>query len=927
MGGPSESEPLIFVSDASAEAERLTTALRVRGYVVVDVPLTLVVSRAAVQRPALILCDVDATSAIDTMARLRDVPGGSGVDIIFLGEAGGTLDDMPDAVFHEGSGFFVRPVDVYALLRKVEALIGPPKGSAQSLMPSSGRGPALLPSQLPYGPPSSSGRPGARTSSSPPRGPSSRPSARSKPPPFAAGGSSHTADANTDSSHAPEAGTDSRPTAEAQSDSSHTAKTKGGSNQPAPAIPPGFGASTPTQPPPRSSRPAPDLPPPGPGPITYEPSGPGHSTPSWAPVPMSHPAEASERPSDSPSLPPPVPLGFGVEGERGSPLARQIPQSEMSPELERLLARAEKRLGQNPASSNPPSRLSPEAEVEAVLPADVLAALDEPLDHDADDDAEDSSAFGTRSGSEAGGTGLGTGAGTAAIHAPRAEASVVAPSEPTGGGARTAIGGSLFPQSHGPVSERPAEQDEVTPPAVPTAALAQTGPGVAGTAVESRPGGPRSAAVPPSDSAPLSRPAPTPPPPSVLEPLQQRRTAPPLGIPVGGSTAVTAPPPRPGGTRNVTWSPARPAHDAIIAPAPIATPSLAAISEIPTALGTGDAVRALARAVRLRYSGALAVEDQSGIRRVVLRDGDLVTAASGIDDESLVAFLAQRGVLTADVAGPLARKLAQFGRHAGAALIAHGHLRQDELWPVLRAHAEWIVGHVVNVERGALSLEKELPGRLQAEPAVFGGATGAEVLVEVVRRSVPPQEAIRRMGGAGARFADGPAASLLGECALVEADVALVNRAKSSSITEILEAAHSDDSAPLLYALVELGVLEVLSPARSAQQDAAPPAAPVTDQLDEEALRARIQARMSLVREGDYFAVLGVSRGATGYDIRRAYLDLRRSFEPSRILSARTADLRDEVDTICEVLDEAYEILRDQLRRDRYRRALEATPR
>jgi hypothetical protein len=43
-------------------------------------------------------------------------------------------------------------------------------------------------------------------------------------------------------------------------------------------------------------------------------------------------------------------------------------------------------------------------------------------------------------------------------------------------------------------------------------------------------------------------------------------------------------------------------------------------------------------------------------------------------------------------------------------------------------------------------------------------------------------------------------------------------------------------------------------------------------------------------------------------------------------LRPSTLDLRDDLDTILEVLDEAYEILRDQQRRERYRRAIESTP-
>ena len=84
--------------------------------------------------------------------RARDDPplarhsGGAGVDIIFIGEAGRTLEDMADAVFHEGSGFFVRPVDVFSLLHKAEALIGPPAtaGNSGSIVPSGQRGPVRI---------------------------------------------------------------------------------------------------------------------------------------------------------------------------------------------------------------------------------------------------------------------------------------------------------------------------------------------------------------------------------------------------------------------------------------------------------------------------------------------------------------------------------------------------------------------------------------------------------------------------------------------------------------------------------------------------------------------------------------------------------------------------------------------------------------
>jgi hypothetical protein len=341
-------------------------------------------------------------------------------------------------------------------------------------------------------------------------------------------------------------------------------------------------------------------------------------------------------------------------------------------------------------------------------------------------------------------------------------------------------------------------------------------------------------------------------------------------------------------------------------------------------LGAGDAPLAIARLVRARFTGALAFENEAGIRRIVLRDGDFVTASSGVASESLIQFLAERGILTPEVVRGLGHKLPPFGRHAGAALIAHGHLRQDELWPVLRSHAEWIVGRVVALTSGGASMEREIPQRLLAEPAVFGGATGAEVFVEIVRRVIPPEQALQRLGGPEARVIDGPSASLLGECALGDLESELVTRAKAAQVGEALRLAERD-FASVLYALTCLGILDAVR--QNAVAARAPAPAPVEyDALDEQALRSRILARRALVNEGDYFALLGLPRSATGYDVQRAYQQLKHEFEPARVLTASTADLRDDVDLIREILDEAYEILRDQLRRERYRRALEASP-
>jgi len=814
-GNNEEGGSLIFVSDASAEAERLTMALRGRGYPVIDVPLGLLVSRVSVQRPSLILCDADAPAALDTIQRVREAPGGSRIDVIFLGEPGRTVEQSAGALQQEASGVFVRPVDDFILLRKVEALIGAPAARQDFNLRSTptNRAPVLV-------------------------------AATRRPYRYDAG----KADAPRETPSSP-----SSPSASAPSHS-------------APATSPG------TEPGPASVR---------------------HSE---APDSQPH----SSRPSASSHLLPPRPA--------------ELPQSKLSPALESLLATAERRVLSVRNSSIPPSdRLSPEAELEAILPADVLDALDEPLDFDDDDDDDDSS-IGTHNGvdAEAGPRSATktTGAGTAS-GGNQAAPEIVDPS-PHSSREKTAAPRSNtdLPPAESPESQSSrATEPPVTPPRhtsrmrsegeqsarapLEEPALSRAANSLAGITAH----GPITD-LPPSMAAAHS------------ESPASLSTVPPAARPAVESrvTDFSAP--------------------AISARSP-STPELrreAPKLDVPASLGAGDAVRAFARVVRARYTGALAFEDSTGIRRVLFRDGDFVTAASGADGESLVAFLTQRGDLPAEVAARVGRKLPQFGRHAGAALIAQGHLRQDDLWPVLRAHAEWLVGRIVLLSNGAVSVEGDVPVRLQAEPAVFGGATGAEVLVEIVRRAVSPEQAVQRLGGPNTVLQKGDNPALLGECAISDAEAAIVRAINEEPLSETLRRAGHKDFAAVLYILVELSVLARASGERRPPREAQEKRAARPDHLDHAALRARILARKALSEEGDYFALLGVARSATSYDIRRAYGSLKDEYDPTRILTSETVDLRDDVELILEVLAEAFEILEDDLRRERYRRALDASP-
>ncbi len=261
---------------------------------------------------------------------------------------------------------------------------------------------------------------------------------------------------------------------------------------------------------------------------------------------------------------------------------------------------------------------------------------------------------------------------------------------------------------------------------------------------------------------------------------------------------------------------------------------------------------------------------------------------------------------------------APFGKRAVAPLIARGLLSREQMWNVLRCHSEWVLGRALAMTSGSVAHEPEIPVRLRDEDPVFGGSTGAEVFVDVSRRVVPAEVALTLLGGRDRRIVDGAHRALSSE--LRGRTSALIEAWSGQSLESALEGEEPDASA-LVWALVQLKILGVETQRET--KSVRPAAAP---SLDIEAVRARILARQAVVDNGDYFAVLGVERDATGYEIRRAYLELRRAFEPARLLSTELADLVPDVKRIVRVLEEAYEILKDDQQRSRYRQAIESAP-
>lgn len=332
---------------------------------------------------------------------------------------------------------------------------------------------------------------------------------------------------------------------------------------------------------------------------------------------------------------------------------------------------------------------------------------------------------------------------------------------------------------------------------------------------------------------------------------------------------------------------------------------------------------ALARAVRERFTGSLAQQTKDGLRRIFLREGDIHSFSSSRDLDALVPFLERQGRFTPEMAQKL-RPLPRAVRSAGASLVASGHLSRDELLPTLRAHGEWLLSQILT-SKNELLREQVPTDRVPDEGSIFGATTGAEVFVNAIRRIRSPEEALARFGDPENWVALGAYSDLFFEAHLEQE---LESFEKAQPTTFLTELARKDPARLVaLSGLLDLGAITVGPADDLRQADARGPGSTDRpgrrDSLSPRSapIEARLEARLRLVQESDYFTFLGVDRGATEFEIERAYERLKSEFSPDR-LSPELRHRDGELSVIRKVIEEAHLILGDSERRNRYLRAL-----
>lgn len=338
-------------------------------------------------------------------------------------------------------------------------------------------------------------------------------------------------------------------------------------------------------------------------------------------------------------------------------------------------------------------------------------------------------------------------------------------------------------------------------------------------------------------------------------------------------------------------------------------------------LATVEVPRLLSRLHRAAFSGKLVLASARVEKAVWFDAGAIVFARSSAGHDRLLDGLLRSGMLTRSQYAEARRLTEAEGRRAGQILVEAGLLKQAELLTALQEHLARIVDSTLPWREGHWVLE---PDATCEEPIQLTTPT-AVLLVEGIRQRMEPARLLGLLGGPGAHpqlrdeaWSRANARRDLAEgLQLLPGEEAWLSRLDGrASLSELL-ADPAADEAELLTVIYALHVLELLDLTGEPM-----PAPRVID--DPVAIdRRRIEARLALAREADYFALLGLERDATRADVRVAWADLDRTFGDARLEPATVAELGQALAELRAALAEARDVLAHDMLRNAYLAQLE----
>jgi CheY-like chemotaxis protein len=303
----------------------------------------------------------------------------------------------------------------------------------------------------------------------------------------------------------------------------------------------------------------------------------------------------------------------------------------------------------------------------------------------------------------------------------------------------------------------------------------------------------------------------------------------------------------------------------------------------------------------------LDLETDEGRRELWISEGTLLAARSSLSHESLLDRARQDGLIDSRQRAELRLLNLGSGSELVATMRSRGYVRDSEVIPLLKRHAEQIAVAALSEPRSTYRITEA------ARPADTAASAQSVVhlVCEGLRRGLSPDGLLSDLGGLSAvpDWRAGPAVPL-DALDFSSKERALLSAVDGKATVQDLLLGSGLKQEQALWVLAIARALELveLHPGEAVVE------APALNEVDER----RLVAKYEELDSADYFTLLGLPRSASRQEVEQAFRQLSAELNPLRYAGHPDPEVLRQAEQVRKALKEAVEVLRDDAVRRGY---------
>ena len=334
---------------------------------------------------------------------------------------------------------------------------------------------------------------------------------------------------------------------------------------------------------------------------------------------------------------------------------------------------------------------------------------------------------------------------------------------------------------------------------------------------------------------------------------------------------------------------------------------------------------------RSNRTGVLTIGSGEIVRKIYIRNGDIIFSASNQDQDRLGDILLKKEKINKDQFDQSVIEMKRTGQRQGMVLVRLGYLAPAELISAVQHQVEHIIEGLFELEDGRFEFqERPLPSeevitlKLSAANLIYRGIKKISSISRI-QMDLPAMDY-------PLNFSADPL-DLFQDLKLDDAGKKIISLTDGkTSINDIISITQLDSFEALktLYALLSIGTIERREDCNVCTET---PEVAVAEILKEKTeistdyeVRAMIEDMHRNCESLGYYNVLGIRDHASGAELKSAYYKAAKKYHPDMHFHLADNTLKDKLGDIFSYVYEAYSTLSDPQKKSEYNKMITVKP-